>query len=866
MPCSSPAFIPRLSGCLAAAAAVAVFTIGASSASAVTYTWASPSTGGDWTTAANWNPNTGYPGLTVTGTDFALFNQDLTANLAVNLGSSVSIQNLFLGDTAQSPTSFNTTTISTTNASALTFVAVTGTSVISQVGAVDVGTENVIVPNIFVAAGTLEFRNNLSSGGGANGRNNLALLGDVTSGTTGSHVLRFSYAGGSSGTLSTDFRGNITNGVGVMSMFFRKDNATTGVRQVKLSGTGNTFTGVIDFRGGANNMILESSPASGTNGALGTGRIDLGISGSTATLNLGGSLSTVTEANAINIPGTGARRIASIGAGDRILSGTVNQDTTGGLTLACENSGNLTFSNAISGAGPIAINSTGAGRVIFSGINTHTGTTTVTTGKFQLDGSLGGSSVLSVAAAGWLGGSGTASGAATIRGGTLSPGSTTGVLSLGSLTLTATSTALIDLLAAGTRGTDYDGLTILNAGGLTYGGTMSLAFGGSVLPDNTTFNVFSFTGVTSGSFGQVASTGYYAGTWTDNLNGTYSLAKDAQTLTFSQATGTITVVPEPTTAVAIGAGIAMLVVCRRPRRTGGRPTGFTLVELLVVIAIIATLIGLLLPAVQSARESARRSSCSNNLKQIALGMNLYESAKKAFPPGREGSDGGCPVQPAMGKNTSSFVLILPFIEEKGLHDAYTQAAATTPVEGDIPGAFAVRIFSQSPTTFRCASTTGLFSGTNMAGLQPEVGYGSYAMCQGHQGPTYGIACAVKSLNTGMALYVTRIKSKEIIDGTTKTLLIGEVQDVTTPPNKFWFANRHLDSMRSTDNPINTPWGQGVVLPPERGGANGAFGSKHRGGSQFATVDGSVRFIDETIDLTLYRLLGQRASNQAKATQ
>jgi len=292
---------------------------------------------------------------------------------------------------------------------------------------------------------------------------------------------------------------------------------------------------------------------------------------------------------------------------------------------------------------------------------------------------------------------------------------------------------------------------------------------------------------------------------------------------------------------------------------------FTLVELLVVIAIIATLIGLLLPAVQTAREAARRSACSNNLKQIALGMDLYESAKKAFPAGREGSDGGCPVQPAMGKNTSAFVQILPFIEQKGLHDAYTQAAAATPVEGNIPGVFAVQIFSQSPTTFRCPSTTGLFSGTNMTGPQPEVGYGSYAMCQGHQGPTYGIACAVKSLNTGMALYVTRIKRKEIVDGTTKTLLIGEVQDVTTPPNKFWFANRHLDSMRSTDNPINTPWGSGVVLPPERGGANGAFGSKHRGGSQFASVDGSVRFVDEAIDLTLYRLLGQRASNQAKAT-
>jgi autotransporter-associated beta strand protein len=561
---SSSALLLR--GSMVATMVAAMFTIGASSARAVLYTWASLSAGGDWTTAANWNPNTGYPGLT-TGTDVAYFNQDITANQAVNLDASVSIQTLGIGDTAQSSGTFNTIAISTSNASSLTFFSPTGTSAILLSGGVNVGTENVIAPNIAVTAGVLDLRNNLSSGGGANGRYNLALLGNVTSGTTGGHTLRFSYSGGSSGTASTDFRGNITDGPGVVGFYFLKSNATSGTRLLKLSGTGNTFSGVIDFRGGNNNSILESSPASGTNGALGTGRIDLGISGSTATLNLGGSLSTVTEVNGINIPGTGARRIASIGDGDRILSGTVNQDTSGGLTLACSNAGNLTFSNAISGAGPIAINSTGAGKVIFSGNNTHTGTTTVTAGKFQLDGSLSSSSNLSVAALGWLGGTGTASGTATISGGTLSPGATTGVLSLGSLTLTSTSTALIDLLAAGTRGTDYDGLTILNAGGLTYGGTMSFAFGGSAVPDNTTFNVFSFTGSPSGSFGQVSSTGFYAGTWADNLDGTYSLASGGQTLTFSQATGNVLVVPEPTAMALAGIGVAFAAAVAR-RRAG----------------------------------------------------------------------------------------------------------------------------------------------------------------------------------------------------------------------------------------------------------------------------------------------------------
>ena len=109
-------------------------------------------------------------------------------------------------------------------------------------------------------------------------------------------------------------------------------------------------------------------------------------------------------------------------------------------------------------------------------------------------------------------------------------------------------------------------------------------------------------------------------------------------------------------------------------RTGSnRPRpGFTLIELLVVIAIIAILIGLLLPAVQKVREAAARSTCTNNMKQIALGAHNFESTYGYLPPGEVAESPG----PTRGQNHQQMgvlVWLLPYMEQQNIYNSFSPA-------------------------------------------------------------------------------------------------------------------------------------------------------------------------------------------------
>ena len=318
---------------------------------------------------------------------------------------------------------------------------------------------------------------------------------------------------------------------------------------------------------------------------------------------------------------------------------------------------------------------------------------------------------------------------------------------------------------------------------------------------------------------------------------------------------------------------------------GWTASGFTLVELLVVIGIIAVLVALLMPAVQGARESARRTECLNKMKQLGLGVLGYEASNGMLPPGgtmRGVSGTSCNFNGGSWSKDGGplwSVHILPFMEDKHRYDKYdlTQAFAMCTNYGSTCFNFPVQ-FQPNPN-FKCPSdpnSTASAFNTNYYACQ---GGGTVAemACQSvlPNPPPTGLPPRAFFRN-GMFHANSAYRMAHLRDGTGVTVMLGETKHAPIPVGS---ARTAWDTaLRVVTNPgglnYNTPSGLCATMEPINSRSNtdpandptktftaalavAMFGSNHPGGANFAMADGSTRLISDSIDIRLYQELGKR---------
>lgn len=280
--------------------------------------------------------------------------------------------------------------------------------------------------------------------------------------------------------------------------------------------------------------------------------------------------------------------------------------------------------------------------------------------------------------------------------------------------------------------------------------------------------------------------------------------------------------------------------------------GFTLVELLVVIAIIGVLVALLLPAVQAAREAARRTQCKNNFKQLALAIHNYHDTFLYLPPGYisnnpgvAGSSSWC--RTGGVQRAPWTVLILPYAEQTAQHSQFNFNIVFQDVSNQMDaanGAVVVPLkMYHCPSDIRLLKqkTWNSYFGVQGGGAAPDCGNSSCS-------PANERGMYV----TGLLYAGSKLGMKNATDGTANVFLLGE----SRYGGAAWAASAKQDSCAYTRNlagaqdAINLHKGQGVH--DTRG-----FSSFHPGGCGFAMLDGSVHFVNQNIDLNMYRQLAQR---------
>ena len=271
--------------------------------------------------------------------------------------------------------------------------------------------------------------------------------------------------------------------------------------------------------------------------------------------------------------------------------------------------------------------------------------------------------------------------------------------------------------------------------------------------------------------------------------------------------------------------------------------GFTLIELLVVIAIIAILIALLLPAVQQAREAARRTQCKNNLKQMGLALHNYHDVYNVFPPGNVHKSGSqrSPRLAAYGWAT----FILPFMDLNNVFDVLDVNKRDLDTALRDP---AVKSLAQQMLpAYRCPSDSSPDVNTKRSFNNPyrmSVGTSNYLGVIGTRWSTpYQVVVRGRD-PWGMLFGDSKVRIRDVIDGTTNTLFIGE-RDVECRAG-VWIGVRNYQGNGNIGNRQHLGRTFFKINHPSPSRCEQGFSSAHAGGAQFLLVDGSVRFISETI--------------------